>query len=116
MRFAGEKWGLSHRNHVLLEAEQYSAVLPMLSWIYIGQWQIKFKYARDSSFGNTEPLSEERNACRALLSEMFGLGGGSDWRRLISREPPYYFSLSPNSHLAGFDGTMRKLAENLVKR
>lgn len=73
--FTGEIWELSHRNRMLTEAEKYAAVMPGLDWIYVGQWPIRFKGQGNGSFGNAVPLSEERDPCRTLFSQMFGLGG-----------------------------------------
>lgn len=63
----------AHRNRMLAHAERYAEVLPALAWIYIGQRPIGI--ARDQGV-HAFPLTDERDACTALLESTFGLPGG----------------------------------------
>lgn len=68
-------WERAHRNRMLSEAEKYATILPALQWMYCGNWPMALiNDHKKRRFRKAIPLWKERDTCRTLLRNMFGLG------------------------------------------
>lgn len=68
-------WERAHRNRMLSEAEKYAKILPALQWMLCGEWPMALvNNHKKRRSKKATPLSKERDTCRTLLRNMFGLG------------------------------------------
>ncbi|KAI0142591.1 hypothetical protein F4776DRAFT_676410 [Hypoxylon sp. NC0597] len=69
-----EAWERSHRNKMIREAEMYTAVLPALEWIYLGQRPMAILGEPDDLGRRTVlPLTRCRDNCFTYLEQTFVL-------------------------------------------
>lgn len=54
----------AHRIRMLVQAEKYAAAIPILEWIYCGQWPMAIEKRGGGTFRAAIPLTKERDTCR----------------------------------------------------
>jgi hypothetical protein len=65
-------WEHGHKTRMTFEAEKYVALMPTLSWIYIGQYPMTVTKSASGEVRRAVPQCATRDSCQTLLNRMFG--------------------------------------------
>jgi hypothetical protein len=68
-------WEDGHKTRMIFEAEKYVALMPTLSWIYIGQYPMMVAKGTSEEVRRAVTQCATRDSCETLLNRMFGYEG-----------------------------------------